>query len=301
MVDIFNKDGTPVPNPNMANKKSPPYLSYHIDRKLLKFLTKTVIPRINENDKDYVMLIDGYEGSGKSTLGQQVGKFVDPTLCLERVCMTASEFKKAIMEAPKGSCVIYDEAVTGMSAGESITRVGRLLKSLMMQMRQKNLFVIVIIPSIFEFSKYAVLSRARSLFHTYEIGSRMGYWAAYSRADMRKLYLGGKKTHSFKIRSHFTGRFYGKYAINDEDYRKKKEQALMDMDDDDGKIGESKMTFQRKIFLTNLYLALKKFKNWNQKEFCVWLQGIDVEITNVNLCKMLAETRKIGKLLTIDD
>ena len=62
--------------------------------------------------------------------------------------MTVDEFKQAINNAGKAECVIYDEAVTGMTSGDSISKIGKALKSMMMQMRQKNLFVIIIIPVI---------------------------------------------------------------------------------------------------------------------------------------------------------
>jgi ABC-type dipeptide/oligopeptide/nickel transport system ATPase component len=231
MVDIYYPDGTPVINPN---KKDNQQLSYHIDKKMIKFLDK-VKKKITDKDKDYVLIVDGYEGSGKSTFAQQIGKYVDPYLNLDRVCMTASEFKQAINNAGKGQCVIYDEAVTGMSSGDSITRVGKLLKSQMMQMRQKNLFVIVIIPTIFEMGKYAVLSRARCLYHIYENKGKMGYWVGYNKKDLRLLYLSGKKTYSYRIRSSFIGRFYGKYTVNEVEYRRKKSEALDLIDDEEEK------------------------------------------------------------------
>ena len=207
---------------------------YHIDAWLQRFLDKKVRERINKRDKDYVLLLDGYEGSGKSTLAQQIARYVDNSLSLDRICMTADEFKEAILKAEKGQAVIYDEAVTGLTAGDSIGRVGRLLKSLMMQMRQKNLFVIVILPSVFEFNKYAVLSRAMSLFHTYESHGKMGFWTAFNRKALRLLYLKGKKTHSYKVHTPFRGRFYGKYTVDEEQYRDKKLKALEKMDDEDG-------------------------------------------------------------------
>lgn len=472
MVEIFYSNGKPVLNPNMANKYSPPNLSYHVDRRLKKFLDKSVIKRIQKNDKDYVMIMDGYEGclsgdtliqisrckisrkytlkrlynhfnnnpdkiiqknktfdlsiptsvrsfngndirlhkiknvtfsgkkevyklkliddkeikatanhkfltrngwkklkdlkvneeimcddlntnkskrkmiknsysnfsqgvpnfikirsikklgeedtydieceyphhnfsangiivhnSGKSTFAQQLGTYVDPTLDLSRVCMTADEFKKAVMKADKAQCVIYDEAVTGLSAGESITRVGRLLKSLMMQMRQKNLFVIVILPSLFEFNKYAVLSRARSFFHVYERGDRMGFFVGYNRKDMRMLYLKGKKTHSYLIKSKFTGRFFGKYTVPDDDYRKKKEDALLDMEDTDGRTGESKFAYERKIFLANFYLTLKKYEKMTHPAFIAFLAKANVNFDRNHLNYVLAEAKKLGKVL----
>lgn len=257
MVDILYSDGTPVPDPNPKEKEVKANqigsLSYHIDKKMIKFLDK-VKKIITEKDKDYVLIVDGYEGSGKSTFAQQIGKYVDPTLPLERICMTASEFKEQITKADKGQCVIYDEAVTGMAAGDSITRVGKLLKSQMMQMRQKNLFVIVIIPTIFEMGKYAVLSRARCLYHIYENKGRMGYWVGYNKKDLRLLYIMGKKTYSYKIKSRFIGRFYGKYVVNEQDYRLKKKEALELIDDEDVKDKKGD------VIARISYMLLKKYK-----------------------------------------
>jgi len=236
MVDLVYSDGSPVLDENlpedMIKKKQTRQLSYHVDKRMMRFLD-SIKKKITQSDKDYVLIIDGYEGSGKSTLAQQIGRYVDPTLNLDRICMTADEWKEQINKAGKGQCVIYDEAVTGMSAGDSIARIGKILKSMMMQMRQKNLFVILIIPTVFELNKYAVLSRARCLFHTYENKGRAGYWVGYNKKDLKKLYLSGKKTYTYRVKSRFIGRFYGKYVVNEEAYRKKKSDALELVDDTD--------------------------------------------------------------------
>jgi hypothetical protein len=207
-------------------------ISYAIDKKVLRLLEHKIKPYINQSDNDYVMIVTGAEGSGKSVFSHQLGKYVDPSLTLDRICMTADEFKKAIVNAKKGQCVIFDEAVTGLSSGESITRIGKLLKSMMMQMRQKNLFVIVIIPVIFELNRYSVLSRAKFLFHTFESKGSKGYAIGFNKKQMRQLYLKGKKTYSYNVWSSFKCRFYGKYVVDEQEYRKKKEQALFLFDED---------------------------------------------------------------------
>jgi len=236
-------------------------ISYHIDKKILYLLDK-IKDTLTKKDKDYVMLMDGYEGSGKSTFAIQMGKYVDPTLNLSRVCMTADEFKQAIINAKKGECVIYDEAVTGLSAGSAITKIGRLIKGMMMQMRQKNLFVIVILPIVFEFNRYAVLSRARFFLHVYETGGRMGYFVGYNKKDTRETYLRGKKTHSYKVRSRFTGRFYGKFGLGKEIellYRKKKEETLFMVGEE-----EEEGTMLQKLRKKEKFLL--KFINEGNKE-----------------------------------
>lgn len=247
MVEILDNSGNPIPDPNREGQT----LHYWMDKKLIRYLNG-IKQKINQKDKDYVLVLDGYEGSGKSTFAQQVGKYVDWTLDLPRICMTADEFKQAIIDAKKGECVIYDEAVTGMGSGESITRIGRLLKSMMMQMRQKNLFVIVIIPSVFELGKYVVLSRARAFFHLYEKGESRR-WVGYNKKDLKKLYLKGKKTYAYRVRSFFIGTFGGKWVVKEQEYRDKKEKALFALEKD---IKPSKMPRETLLLLVkSLHIA----------------------------------------------
>lgn len=260
-------------------------LSYHIDKRMIKFLDK-VKDMISKKDKDFVMIIDGYEGSGKSTAAQQWGKYVDNSLDLPRICMTADEFKQAIIDSKQKQCVIYDEAVTGMSSSDSVTRIGKLLKSMMMQMRQKNLFVIVIMPSIFELSKYAVLSRSRAFFHIYESKGKMGYFVGYNKKDTKMLYLKGKKTYTYKVRSRFIGRFYGKYVVDEELYRKKKEDALFLIDVDENKAKDNIYREQRDYLLC----YLKKELNMGSPTLEKVLKNCKYSIGHTNIAKILKES-----------
>ena len=227
-------------NPDTNEEKT-----YYVEPRLLKYLTTNVKEDLSKKDKDYPLLIDGYEGSGKTTFAQQIGAVVDPSLNLSRICMTSVEFKKAILNSEKNQCVIYDEAVTGLTAADSISRIGKLLKSLMMQMRQKNLFVIVILPTVFDLNRYVVLGRAKALFHIYESGGRRGYFVGYNKKDLKKTYLRGKKTYTYTVRSKFRGRFYGKYVVDEEEYKKKKTDALMEV----GEVKEyDKYMWRNKLF-----------------------------------------------------
>lgn len=257
---------------------------YFLEPKLQKFLENSVKENLEKADKDYVLGVDGYEGAGKSTFGVQIGKYVDPSLDLTRVCMTADEFKMAIIKAKKNQCVIYDEAVTGMTAGDSITRIGRLLKSMMMQMRQKNLFVIVILPSIFELNRYTVLSRIKSFFHVYELKGRRGYFAGYNKRDTRKLFLNGKKTYSYNVKSRFLGRFYGKLPIDKEGYLKKKEEALF-------KIDVKEEVDKREDRINRLLRFIKNYTKLPLREISTLLKGEGISIDHSNL------SRRIGSIV----
>jgi len=200
----------------------------YMDNKLKHQLDTKLNPRINKKDFDWVWIVDGSEGSGKSTFAQQIAKVLDPTFCIERMCMTPNEFTKAILKANKGQCVIFDEAFTGLSSRASLTEINKLLVSLMMEMRQKNLIVIVVMPTIFLLDKYVALFRSRGLFHVYLKNGRRGQWIYFNNKKKKLLYLLGKKLYDYsKPRSGFRGRFLDQYTIDEAEYRKKKGWALM--------------------------------------------------------------------------
>ncbi len=58
MVNILYKNGNNVLDPNDKTK----ILSYHVDKRLKAFLDDKVRERVTKKDKDYILLVDGYEG-----------------------------------------------------------------------------------------------------------------------------------------------------------------------------------------------------------------------------------------------
>ena len=169
---------------------------YHLSEWTQKQLEK-IKKLINKKDADYVMIIDGQEGSGKSTLATQVAKYVDPTFCQERMCLTPEELMKKINLSKKGQAVVFDEAFTGLSSKRAMSQVNNVLVEMMMEMRKKNLFVIMCIPSVFYLEKYVALHRARSLLHTYTSKGKRGQYMVYNQNKLKQLYLTGKQKMSY--------------------------------------------------------------------------------------------------------
>lgn len=201
----------------------------YIDSKLYERIETKVKPKVNKKDYDWVWIVDGPEGSGKSVFAFQLAKVLDPTFCLERACMTPKEFTKAILKAKKGECVVFDEAFTGLSSRASLTEINKLLVSLMMEMRQKNLFVIIVMPTIFLLDRYVALFRAKGLFHIYLKRGQRGRWVYFNNKKKKLLYLKGKKLYNYgEPKSKFRGRFLDQYTINEQEYREKKAKALLD-------------------------------------------------------------------------
>ncbi len=244
--------------------------------RLYNNMNDRVIPALQKEDKDYVICVDGREGSGKSWFSFQLGKAVDPTLDLSRIVFSPEDFRQAILDAKKGQCIIYDEAFTGFSSRSSLSPVNRVLVSLSMQMRQKNLFIIIVLPTIFLLDKYMAMFRTKGLFHVYESSGRRGYFKFYNSRIKKYLILAGQKTMSYNhksVRTNFRGRFYGKFALGDAEmlkgYLKKKEKALSDSEQ------------------TSMTSAQVKFRE--QRDLMIWLFKEYIKLTYKEIEEVLFE------------
>lgn len=180
------------------------------------------------NDWDFVFLIDGMEGGGKSVLAQQGASYCDPTFCAERIAFTPEEFRDSVLSAKKYQAVIYDEAYTGLSSRGTMSDINKVLVQMLAEIRQKNLFVFIVMPTFFDLDKYVALWRSRALLHVYtDKGFGRGYFTFYNKERKKNLYINGKKFYSYgKPSPNFRGRFTNAYTVNEEEYRAKKLKAL---------------------------------------------------------------------------
>jgi hypothetical protein len=277
-------------------------ITFYMNDRLNNVLEKKLIPDLKNKDKDAVIVIDGGEGAGKSTLAFQIGKKVDQTLDLNRVTFNAEEFRAAILKAKKGQCVIYDEAFTGLSSRAALSGVNRVLVSLMMQMRQKNLFVIVVLPTFFLLEKYVALFRTRILIHVYENKGIRGYFRIYNRKKKKNLYLMGKQSLSYSgkkwkipVFTKFKGRFYGVFALGDkkveEEYRRKKGKALEATEHDPMSAGQIKYREQRDICI----YVLRKKLDLTYEQLSNLVGDYDLELSRpqiANICAKYGDREK---------
>ncbi len=278
-------------NIKIIDKKFEKPITYYMDDGLAKHIDNGIVPALEKNDKDYLIVIDGEEGAGKSTLAFQIGKKVDPTLDLSRIVFDPDSFREAIYKAKKGQCVIYDEAFTGLSSRAALSGINRSLVSLMMQMRQKNLCIILVLPTFFLLDKYPALFRTKILIHVYENKGIRGYYRIYSRKKKKLLFLYGKKDYSYprNIRTRIKGRFYGVFAIGDKEcekkYRKKKAKALEDTEKSPMSAGQVKYREQRDLML---YL-LRKTSKMKYREIKTYLDDYDFNISFQQISKICAK------------
>ena len=185
-----------------------------------------------KNDWDFIFIYDGVEGSGKSVKAMQDAVFCDPNMTLKQMAWTPETFKTAILNAEKFQSVIYDESHSGLNSRAAMTSVNRNLVSLLTEIRQKNLFVFIVLPTFFDLDKYVALWRSRALIHVYTKNSfERGYFAFYNVDKKKMMYVKGKKFYQYSVvKPNFIGRFTNYYPLDQDEYRKLKYKALKERD-----------------------------------------------------------------------
>lgn len=185
--------------------------------------------KIVKKDWDMIFLYDGFEGSGKSVKAMQDAFYFDPTLSFERMCFNPRQFTKAVTNAKPIQAVVYDEAYTGLSSRAAMSLINRTLVKMLAEIRQKNLFVAIVMPTFFDLDKYAAIWRSRALIHVYTLGSfQRGFFNFYNMQKKKELYVLGKKFYSYsRPAPNFKGRFTNYYPLNEEEYREIKKKSLI--------------------------------------------------------------------------
>jgi len=185
------------------------------------------------NDWDMIFCVDGPEGSGKSVFSMQGAYYCFSRFSIDNIAFNPNQFRRCVLSQPKYSAIVYDEAYTGLSSRATMSVINRALVSMLTEIRQKNLFIFVVLPCFFDLDKYVALWRSRILIHVYTHGFQRGYFSFYNYDKKKDLYLNGKKFYSyFKPKPNFIGRFTNHYVVDEAEYRKRKNIAASKREED---------------------------------------------------------------------
>ncbi len=155
---------------------------------------------MSKKSLDLVTVVSGYPGSGKSKLVSQLASFCDPTFNEDRMYQNSKPFIEACKSEDTKilSAHVLDEAWEGLSALQVRKEVGRIVMSILNKVRQKRLYIFIVLPDFFDLSKNIAIFRSRWLIHCYEeeFGD-IGRFAAFDRDAKRQLYIKGKRFEDY--------------------------------------------------------------------------------------------------------
>jgi len=177
-------------------------------------------------DRDLLIIVDGREREGKSTIACQMAKYCDPTYSTERCCLTPEDFLVAVKKAKQYEAIVLDEG-QGFTSRGAITKLNKALVKVLSEIAMKNLFLFICIPSFFELDRYPAIHRAQALIHIYSKELQRGRFCLWSYKLKKLLYFKGKKFYSYKYpKPNFYGVFTKAFPIDKKEYLAKKKKAI---------------------------------------------------------------------------
>lgn len=237
---------------------------------------------VGEKDEDRVWLVDGRERAGKSVFAMQLAAKLDPNFDLSRVVYSSQAFKRAVLNARKGQAIIFDEAFKGLSSKGALSKINKLLTSLMMEMGQMNLFVFIVLPTFFELQRYVAVHRSQGLFHVYKKNGKRGFWKYYNQNQKLNLYM---RSSYYRYEGkglpvpYCRGRFFDQYVVDEVEYRRVKREALELVGEDVGSEEDVRLR-ERNICFKVMHDDLKV--SYRQIQGLLLKHGLDLTYASIS-------------------
>lgn len=191
---------------------------------------------------DNLCIIDGDEGSGKTTLSWGIGYYLAWKLKKQFNVKDNIYFDvNRLMEKAATSTneiLIWDEAAIDGLGVEWRNKIQRKLIKILMVARKKNHYWIFLIPKFYKLNEYIAVDRSFFLIHVYsEDNISRGTYTFYNKKKKDFIYDVHKRQHKkFYKQYNFAGRFTKQYIklVDNVAYEKKKDKAILDMFKDRG-------------------------------------------------------------------
>jgi hypothetical protein len=229
-------------------------ISYYMDGYLKENLDHLI--QAVERSWDGVIIVDGIEGSGKTTFTISMAHYVSNSkFSLQDIFYAPEDFEKWVDSASIGSVGIWDEFVLGGMSEEALTKMQITIIKKMTLIRKKRLIIFLLIPYIFMLRTYFAVGRPRALIHVYTPdGITRGYFRFYNYHEKRELYFRNKKTWAYPKNRRtysFGGRFtdYEDKIISATEYEEKKDKAISQINSRD-----SALAWKNKVLKSVTYL-----------------------------------------------
>jgi hypothetical protein len=205
-------------------------VKHHIDG-YLKTNLDIIKDSVLNKGWDYVAVVSGIPGVGKSTLAQLICKYFDNTFTTkDRICFTGTGengLMKRTSNASLGQAFILDESFEAMNT--KISRSSEFVRIMnhLQLIRQKGLFIILCLPNFFDLNKGIAIFRTSHLFVVYHDKFKRGFFSAFGRDEKRMLYVKGNKYIDYNcVRPNFRGAFTKEWIADQKLYDNMKLEHL---------------------------------------------------------------------------
>lgn len=230
----------------------------YLEAMLIKDLDKAVERQNKKWDSN--IIIDGEEGSGKTTLSWGIGYYLawktGRKFDVDNIFFDVSKMMKFAVETRK-QIIIWDEAALEALATNWQSSLQKQLIKILMTARKNGHFFIFLIPKFYKLTEYIAVDRSIMLLHTYSPDNlTRGYFTAYNRKKKEFFY---EKFRSSRRKPYHDFTYRGTYPkayislINEEAYEAKKDKAIASILIEDTKSNPSVEKLKRFQYLLYTY------------------------------------------------
>jgi hypothetical protein len=202
------------------------HVKFYVDGKLQRLLD-AARKDIYNGDDDKLFIITGEEGSGKSVFAMQLAFYLDPTFDLSRICYSKMELYKNFAKGRQGNAFLHDEAFRDFGGRDSLTKEGKELLEILMEMRQFNYVIILCIPDARKLAGYIKDMRVNGLFYIYKTAKdtykrRFRCWGKNLAPEIIERAYRWKKAAYLRSKIKAKGVFLNWYTVDEKKYREMK-------------------------------------------------------------------------------
>ncbi len=256
----------------VAVNNKPIPCSIYVDGTLHKNLKK--MHEMVTDDWDIVGLYAGKEGSGKTVKAMQDALVLDPNFNLDNIVFNPEQFQAVVETAPPYSVIMWDESDDLARNWQSsiVQNLTRYFK----RIRSKNLYILLVTPTLFDMRKQFVMHRINYVVKVYARAVdgklRRGFFEFYNDKTIRKLYIDGKKYMDWSVeKPNFRGRFTKLpkgFPIDWNAYTKKKDDATKLVLEDETSPKQIKIKLRQKHLKRLHDFLRRKYNNsWTFEEY----------------------------------
>ena len=255
-------------------------LNYYMDD-MLKVKCDLMVDRCTKKNFDNLLIFDGDEGYGKTTMSIGVAKYFSHetgrAFSVKNIFFDLDKMMDFAMKN-KEQIILWDEAALGGLSDQFRSQLQTKLIQLLMVARKKKHIWIFNIPKFFKLREYIILDRAIGLIHVYARNEiDLGRFVYYSKKKKERLYYNFKRTRvrNYKKFADFHGTFPDVLAqiIDEDEYDKMKDKAILSIGED-AKTNHhvvKLVTLQHKIATRSMNdTALGKVLGINRKTIAEW-------------------------------
>lgn len=136
------------------------------------------------DDMDYIVCIEGHEGTGKSALAYHLASRIDEGFNVDNYIYNGEVLKKWVFEAPKYSAAVIDEAGLMLFRRDSMRQDNKNLVKILQTCRYRNLCLFFVLPSIHTLESYLSNWRVNVCFEALRLNRKRGF--AVGKAPYRQ-------------------------------------------------------------------------------------------------------------------